>query len=153
MNHLREWMVKGGRYISQYHRPWDNWDSALSAPYALQVGSPSIRWRVTDPQSDVTLLKPNHCFFSGPNQISAEDFSGWVKERGLYFASEWDEKYTALLSMSDAGEKPLHGALVHATVGNGDHLHCALNLFYQMDNLVPGAFRLFVNLVTPRNAE
>ena len=153
MNHLREWMVKGGRYISQYHRPWDNWDSALSAPYALQVGSPSIRWRVTDPQSDVTLLKPNHCFFSGPNHISTEDFSGWVKERGLYFASEWDEKYTALLSMSDAGEKPLHGALVHATVGNGDHLHCALNLFYQMDNLVPGAFRLFVNLVTPRNAE
>ena len=55
--------------------------------------------------------------------------------------------------MSDAGEKPLHGALVHATVGSGDHLHCALNLFYQMDNLVPGAFRLFVNLVTPRNAE
>jgi|TARA_B110000240_G_scaffold23013_1_gene23361 LmbE family N-acetylglucosaminyl deacetylase len=153
INHLREWMSKGGRYVSQYHRPWDNWDVAQSAPYALQVGSPSIRWRVTDPQSEVTLLKPNHEFFNGPNQISTEDFSGWVKERGLYFASEWDEKYTALLSMSDEGENPLHGALVHAIVGKGDHLHCALNLFYQMDNLVPGAFRLFVNLVTPRDAE
>jgi LmbE family N-acetylglucosaminyl deacetylase len=152
MEHLREWMKNGGRYISQYHRPWDNWDSEKSAPYSLQIGSPSIRWRITDASSAVTIKKPEHHFFKGPNNISEEDFQGWVKERGLYFASNWGQEYTPLLSMSDPGEEPLHGALMHATVGKGDHLHCSLNLFYQMDNLVPGAFRLFVNLVSPRNS-
>mgnify|MGYP001161505863 FL=1 len=150
MSHLREWMKNGGRYISQYHRPWDNWDSEKSAPYSLQVGSPSIRWRITNANSPVIIKKPEHHFFKGPNNISEEDFEGWVKERGLYFASSWGQEYASLLSMSDPGEEPLHGALMHATVGKGDHLHCALNLFYQMDNLVPGAFRLFVNLVSPR---
>jgi len=151
MDHLRKWMNNGGRYVSQYHRPWDNWDAEKSSPYSLQVGSPSIRWRITDANSAVTIQKPEHHFFKGPNNISEEDFQGWVKERGLYFASNWGQEYTPLLSMSDPGEEPLHGALMHATVGKGDHLHCALNLFYQMDSLVPGAFRLFVNLVSPRN--
>ena len=78
-----------------------------------------------------------------------EDFDGWVKERGLYFASEWDPLYVPLLAMSDADEVPLEGGLLAARIGAGSHVHCALNLFYQMDNMVVGAFRLFTNLLIP----
>ena len=147
MDRLKGWMQAGGRYVSQYHRPQDNWISGQSAPYDLMPGSPSIRWRVTDADAPVKILVPDHELMAGPNQITLADFDGWEKERGLYFASEWGDEYTPILAMSDAGEDPLYGSLAHAPVGNGSHVHCALNLFYQMDQLVPGAFRIFTNLL------
>jgi hypothetical protein len=147
MDRLKGWMQAGGRYVSQYHRPHDNWISGQSAPYDLMPGSPSIRWRVTDADAPVKILVPDHELMAGPNQITLADFDGWEKERGLYFASEWGDEYTPILAMSDAGEDPLYGSLAHAPVGDGSHVHCALNLFYQMDQLVPGAFRIFTNLL------
>lgn len=147
MGRIRAWIERGGRYVSQYHRPIDNWQPDESAPLPLQPGSPSIRWRVTNPSAAVEILQPDHWLLSGPNQISLEDFDGWVKERGLYFASDWDPAYQPLLAMSDEGEAPLTGSLLAADIGLGSHVHCALNLFYQMDHLVPGAFRLFANLL------
>ena len=149
MGRIRAWIEQGGHFVSQYHRPIDNWDAACSAPLPLQPGSPSIRWRVTDAAAAVTILQPEHRLLAGPNQIGLADFDGWVKERGLYFASDWDPAYQPLLAMSDGGEEPLTGSLLAAKIGSGSHVHCALNLFYQMDNLVPGAFRLFANLLHP----
>ena len=84
---------------------------------------------------------------NSPNKITLSDFDEWVKERGLYFASKWDKKYDSLLLMSDPGEKNLEGSLLYAKNGLGCHIHCALNLFYQMDHLVPGSFRIFSNLL------
>ena len=74
-------------------------------------------------------------------------FDNWVKERGLYFASKWHENYTPLFMMSDDNEQPLLGGLLVTDYGKGRYIHCALNLFYQMDNLVPGAFRMFANIL------
>ena len=68
-------------------------------------------------------------------------------KEGLYFASEWSENYDTLISLSDQGEKKLEGSILYANVGKGSHVHCALNLFYQMDNCVIGAFRIFENLL------
>jgi hypothetical protein len=99
------------------------------------------------------MLQPDHPLFAGPNPITDKDFGGWIKERGLYFASEWDRAYVPLLAMSDSGEKPLEGSLLAAEIGAGSHVHCALNLFYQMDHMVVGAFRLFANLLTPFNGK
>ena len=149
MRHIRPWIEAGGHYVSQYHRPIDNWDRTRSAPLPLQPGSPSIRWRVTDAAAPVRMLQPEHSLFAGPNRITTTDFDGWVKERGLYFASEWDPAYVPLLAMSDGDETPLEGSLLAASIGSGSHIHCALNLFYQMDHMVVGAFRLFANLLTP----
>ena len=149
MQHIRPWIENGGHFVSQYHRPIDNWDKTQSAPLRLQPGSPSIRWRVTDAAAPVRMLQPDHPFLNSPNRISGEDFDGWVKERGLYFASDWDPAYVPLLAMSDADETPLKGGLLAAKIGAGSHVHCALNLFYQMDQMVVGAFRLFANLLTP----
>ena len=81
--------------------------------------------------------------------MGEEDWANWDKERGLYFASEWDEAYKPLLAMSDAGEDPLTGSLLSAEIGKGRHTHTSLVLHHQLDKLVPGAFRLLANLVQP----
>ena len=153
MHHIRNWIKKGGHFVSQYHRSIDNWDKMYSSPLPLQPGSPSIRWRVTDPTATVIIMKPDHQIFNNPNQITQKDFDGWVKERGLYFASEWDDAYVSLLAMSDGDEPLLKGGLLAAKIGSGCHIHCALNLFYQMDNMVIGAYRLFANLLTPHKGK
>ncbi|MDD2868566.1 PIG-L family deacetylase [Neomegalonema sp.] len=143
---LRRWMEAGGHLLTLYHRPSDRWE-ASGLP--LTIGTPSLRWRVTDPAAPVEILRPEHPFFVGPNRIRPEDWEGWDKERGLYFASRWDEAYEPLLSLSDPGEAPLRGALLTARFGKGRHTHLALTLHHQMEKLNAGAFRLFANLLQP----
>lgn len=149
MPRLREWVEQGGTLVTLYHRPWDNWDPDTVPPRKLEIGQPSLRWRVTDADAEVTHLA-DHPLLSTPNAIKSEDWDGWVKERGLYFAKSWDDAYTPLLSMSDPDEAPLTGALLTADIGKGRHTHCSLVLHHQMAKLVPGAFRLMANLIAPR---
>jgi hypothetical protein len=149
MPRLREWVEDGGTLVTLYHRPWDNWNPDTVPPRKLEIGQPSLRWRVTDAEAEVTHLT-DHPLLSTPNAISAEDWDGWVKERGLYFAKSWDDAYTPLLSMSDPDEEPLKGALLTADIGKGRHTHCSLILHHQMAKLVPGAYRLMANLIAPR---
>jgi hypothetical protein len=144
---LRRFVEAGGHLLTLYHRPADGWDPETTPPRPLTIGSPSLRWRTTDPAAPVTLLAPQHPLLAGPNTITEADFAGWDKERGLYFASAWDPAYVPLLAMSDAGEAPLTGALVSAVIGKGRHTHTSLVLHHQLDRLVPGAFRLLANLV------
>ncbi|TNM63988.1 PIG-L family deacetylase [Aliirhizobium smilacinae] len=146
---LHQFVENGGHLVTLYHRPSDGWDSDETPVRRLQIGSPSVRWRVTDPGAEVTVLSPGHMLLSGPNRIGPEDWQGWNKERGLYFASSWDEAYEPLLSMHDVDEQPLKGALLSAGIGHGRHTHVSLTLHHQMDRLVPGAFRLMANLVRP----
>ena len=146
---LRHWVESGGHLVTLYHRPSDGWSPDQTPPRHLVIGSPSLRWRVTDPAAPVTLLLPDHKLLAGPNRITQDDFAGWDKERGLYFASEWDAAYEPLLSMSDTGEAPLLGSLVSASIGKGRHTHTSLVLHHQLDKLVPGAFRLMANLLQP----
>ena len=143
---LHRWVRAGGTLVTLYHRPWDAWDPATVPPERLEIGQPSLRWRVTDPGAAVTHLAPDHPVLAGPNPIGPEDWAGWVKERGLYFARSWDAAYAPLVRMADPGEAPLDGALVSAALGAGRHTHCALILHHQMEHLVPGAFRLMANL-------
>ncbi|MCR9158241.1 MAG: PIG-L family deacetylase [Rhodobacteraceae bacterium] len=149
MPRLREWVEDGGTLVTLYHRPWDHWNPDTVPPRKLEIGQPSLRWRVTDADAEVTHLT-DHPLLSTPNAISAEDWDGWVKERGLYFAKSWDDAYTPLLSMSDPDEEPLKGALLSADIGKGRHTHCSLILHHQMAKLVPGAYRLMANLIAPR---
>lgn len=146
---LHQFVEDGGHLVTLYHRPSDGWNPLATPPRRLEIGSPSLRWRVTDRDAEVTVLEPEHMLLNGPNRITAEDWTGWDKERGLYFVSRWDEAYTPLLSMHDANEQPLTGALVSAAIGAGRHTHTSLVLHHQMDRLVPGAFRLMANLVQP----
>lgn len=147
---LHRWVSNGGTLLTLYHRPWDNWHPSSTPPAPLEIGQPSLRWRVTDEAAEVTVLDPTHPLLNEPNIIGADDWSGWHKERGLYFAKSWDPQYVPLLQMSDPDEAPHKGSLLSADIGRGRHVHCALILHHQMEKLVPGAFRLMVNLVTPK---
>jgi hypothetical protein len=135
--------------VTLYHRPWDGWNPDGTPPRRLVIGSPSLRWRVTDPAAAVTVLAPHHPLLNRPNVIGPEDWAGCDQERGLYFAADWDPASVPLLEMHDAGERPLEGALLSARIGAGRHTHTSLVLHHQMDRLVPGAFRLMANLVQP----
>jgi LmbE family N-acetylglucosaminyl deacetylase len=146
---IHRWVEQGGHLVTLYHRPGDGWNPDTVPLRRLVIGQPSLRWRVTNPAAPVTVLAPDHPLLNGPNRIGPADWAGWNKERGLYFAAEWDEAYTPLIAVSDPGEAPLKGALLSAEIGSGRHTHCAFVLHHQLDHLVPGAFRLMANLVQP----
>ena len=149
MPRIHRWTEAGGTLVTLYHRPWDNWDPDRTPPRRLEIGQPSLRWRVTDETAEVRHIA-RHPILNEPNPIGPEDWAGWVKERGLYFAKSWSEAYTPLLEMADPGEAPHRGALLAADIGEGRHVHTSLILHHQMEHLVPGAFRLMANIVAPR---
>lgn len=146
---LHPWVEAGGKLVTLYHRPWDNWEAGSTPPRRIQIGQPSLRWRVTHKDAPVSVTQPDDPLFTTPHQISAADFDGWDKERGLYFAQDWASDYRSLLSMSDPGDPPLAGGLLVAQVGRGAHVHCALNLHHQLEHGVPGAIRLLLNACAP----
>jgi LmbE family N-acetylglucosaminyl deacetylase len=146
---VHEWVNKGGHLVTLYHRPSDGWDSETVPLAYLKIGTPSIRYRVTDAEAKVEVLVPDHPLLTYPNTIGEEDWAGWDKERGLYFATEWGEAYVPLLAMSDPGEEPLTGSLLSAEIGEGRHTHTSLVLHHQLDKLTPGAFRIMANLIQP----
>jgi hypothetical protein len=88
-----------------------------------------------------------------PNKISAKDFEGWVQERGLYFWSQWDPRYQAVLALRDPGEQELTGGLIYARIGKGVYIYTGLSFFRQLPEGVPGAYRLFVNLLSQSKAK
>lgn len=146
---IHRFVNEGGHLVTLYHRPSDGWIPQETPPRPLTIGLPSLRWRVTDPAAEVTILAPDHPLLVGPNRIGPDDWADWNKERGLYFASRWDDAYEPLLAMHDPGEQPLKGALVSGAIGKGRHTHTSLVLHHQMDKRVAGAFRLMANLVQP----
>jgi hypothetical protein len=90
---------------------------------------------------------------NAPNKITQADFNGWVQERGLYFWTQFDSKYTPLLAMNDPGEADLNGALVYTRYGKGTYIYTGLAFFRQLPEGVPGAYRLFVNLLSASRAK
>ncbi len=112
-------------------------------PYPFKVG----RKRVTVETTPVHLLKPEHQLFHWPNELSAKDFEGWVQERSLYHAEGWDARYTALMGMSDPGEPEDGGALIVTQHGKGHYAYTGISFFRQLPDGVPGATRLFANLL------
>jgi hypothetical protein len=140
---LLRWVAAGGTFIVQYQR--QEFAAGGFAPYRLGMGRSADR--VTDEAATVRLLVPDHSVFTRPNRIEPSDFDGWVQERGLYFMSEWDERFTPLLEMSDPGEPSRQGSLLLARHGQGHYVYVALSLFRQLPEGVAGAYRLLANLV------
>jgi LmbE family N-acetylglucosaminyl deacetylase len=103
--------------------------------------------RVVDEEAPVTVLAPDHPVLRRPNRISDPDWEGWVQERGLYFARTWDPAYQPLLETHDEGDAELRGGLLIAPVGRGTYVYTGLSFFRQLPAGVPGALRLFVNLL------
>jgi LmbE family N-acetylglucosaminyl deacetylase len=148
-NRLMEYVKQGGNLIVQYNT--NNRIGPLLAkigPYPFTIS----RDRVTDEASEVRIIKPDHPALTFPNLITSADFKGWVQERGIYFATETDSNYETVLSMNDPGEKPHEGSLIVAKHGKGNFVYTGLVFFRQLPAGIPGAYRLFANLLSlPQN--
>ncbi|CEG28503.1 Mycothiol S-conjugate amidase [Bacillus sp. B-jedd] len=145
---LKEYVANGGHLVVQYHKPEDGWNKDTTAPYPLTIGSPSIKWRVTDENAKVTVLQPESPLFNYPNKIDDSDWSGWVQERGLYYPSVWAPEYETFVSMADPGEEPFTGGILMAKYGKGTYLYTNLVFYRQIQGQVPGGYRIFTNLIS-----
>jgi LmbE family N-acetylglucosaminyl deacetylase len=141
---LLDFANSGGTLIVQYQLP--AYAQQNLAPYPMQIGP-----RVADENAPVTILQPAHPILSFPNTITDTDFAGWVQERNLYNFSTMNPKYTGLLESHDPGEAENKGGLVIADVGKGKYIYCSYSLFRQLPAGVPGAYRLFANLLSHPN--
>lgn len=146
MDELLKYVERGGTLIVQY-----NTNSRLKtddfAPYPLKLS----RFRVANEAAPVTILAKDHPVMNEPNIILPEDFDHWVQERGLYFPGEWDDAYVPILSSNDPGEEPLHGGLLVASYGKGHYIYTGYSWFRELPAGVPGAIKLFTNLVSLGN--
>jgi hypothetical protein len=132
--------------------PPDSLDGATgsaegSSSPTVPADRPVSHDRVVDERAPVTIVAPDHPVMRRPNRISDRDWEGWVQERGLYFARSWDPGYSPLLETHDKGESELEGGLLVAPVGKGTYVYTGLSFFRQLPAGVPGALRLFANLL------
>ena len=138
---LMDYVKAGGNLIVQYNTSTPLVTKALG-PYPFVIG----RDRVTVEGSPV-LFETSNSLFSTPNPIRQEDFNSWVQERGLYFAAQIDERYQSPLTLQDPGEQPSTGGLITAKFGAGTYVYTGLSFFRQLPAGVPGAIKLFINLI------
>jgi LmbE family N-acetylglucosaminyl deacetylase len=143
---LLDYVRAGGHVLVQYQQyPYVR---GGYPPFPLEIATPHDR--VTDETAPVTVLDPGNRVFREPNAITTADWDGWPQERGLYFPHTWDPAYTPLLEMHDPDMPALKGALLIAPYGNGTYIYTGLSFFRALPAGVPGAFRLFLNLLDVR---
>lgn len=144
MDDLLNYVNEGGTMVVQYNVNGQELGKEPFSPFPIKLS----RDRVTEENAAVKILKPDHAVLNSPNKITAKDFEGWVQERGLYFPGEWDPAYEAILSMNDKAETPKTGSLLVAKYGKGHYVYTGLSFFRQLPDGVPGAYKLFANLVS-----
>lgn len=155
---LLQYVEEGGTLIVQYNTTPRfavsgvedfQIDPSTLGPYPFKI----TRDRVTVEEAPPTFLDPKHPLLNTPNAITAKDFEGWVQERGLYFAGDLGDKYTPLIAWNDPGEQPLTGGLITCDHGKGRFIYTGISFFRQLPAGVPGAYRLFANLISPRGGK
>jgi LmbE family N-acetylglucosaminyl deacetylase len=152
---LKQYVEEGGTLVVQYNTTPS---FGLSGLRDMVVDPPTLgpypftitRGRVTVEEAPPTFLDPEHPLLNTPNKITMADFDGWVQERGLYFLGDVDPRYTKLIAWNDPGEDPLDGALITCDHGKGRYVYTGISFFRQLPAGVPGAYRLFANLISPR---
>jgi LmbE family N-acetylglucosaminyl deacetylase len=141
---LLDFVSAGGTLVVQYNTGVGDFNSGKFTPYPTTLS----RDRVTVEETPVEIFAPGDSVFHYPNTITARDFDGWVQERGLYFMDKWDDHFTPLLSCHDPGEDAQKGGLLRAQYGKGTYIYAAYAFFRQLPAGVPGAVRLYVNLLS-----
>jgi LmbE family N-acetylglucosaminyl deacetylase len=146
---LLEYMRLGGTMVVQYNTlPGRAADSKLVTdsigPYPFKLSNE----RVTMEDAPIKILNPKHILLNKPNKITDADFANWIQERGLYFPNEWSKKYETIISCNDIGETPKEGGILYARYGKGVFIYTSYSWFRELPAGVPGAYRLFVNLIS-----
>ncbi len=143
MPFLWSYVKAGGNLVVQYNTNQDTTVDQLGI-YSFSIANK----RVTEENAAVKFLNPNHKLLNFPNKITAEDFNGWVQERGAYFPDKWDAAYEPLFEMHDTGEEPLQGSTLYAKYGKGNFIYTPLAFFRQLPAGNVGAARLFLNFLS-----
>jgi hypothetical protein len=141
---LLDFVSHGGTLMVQYNSGVSDFNSGHFTPFPAELS----RDRVTVEEAPVEILKPQDPIFHYPNEITQADFAGWVQERGLYFMDQWNPRFEPLLACNDPGEQPQRGGLLIAHYGQGLYIYNAYAFFRQLPSGVPGAVRLYVNLLS-----
>ena len=141
---LLEYVSSGGTLVVQYNAGVGDFNNGHFTPYPAELS----RARVSVEEAPVEILAPGDSLLHEPNEITQRDFDGWVQERGLYFMDQWDEHFKPTLASEDPGEQPQKGGLLRAQYGKGIYIYTGYAFFRQLPAGVPGAIRLFVNLLS-----
>ena len=154
---LMDYVKDGGTLVVQYNNSADARISPSVAdaldhlgPYPFTFGRDDAR--VTDEDAPVKVLVPNSPLLNVPNKITAGDFAGWVQERGLYFSNKWDSRYQTPIESHDQGKPELPGGILYTRYGKGAYVFTAYSWFRELPGGVPGAFRIFANLISAGRA-
>lgn len=139
---LNEYVKNGGTWLVQYNTSRGLKEGQIG-PYSFELS----RERVTDEYAQPEFLAPDHPVLNRPNQISTEDFDGWVQERGLYFAGQWDDNFVPILGWSDPEEPSRNGGLIVAPYGEGYFIYSGISFFRELPAGVSGAYRLLANIL------
>jgi LmbE family N-acetylglucosaminyl deacetylase len=143
---LMDYVSSGGTLIVQYNTSVGDFNSDGLTPYPAELS----RARVSVEEAPVKILAPGDSVFQSPNKITPHDFDGWVQERGLYFMDRWDDHFQPLLESHDPGEGEQKGGLLRAQFGKGTYIYTGYAFFRQLPAGVPGAIRLYVNLLSAK---
>jgi LmbE family N-acetylglucosaminyl deacetylase len=141
---LMDFVYNGGTVVGQYETGVADFNKGTFTPFPAQLS----RARVSVEEAPVEILAPEDGVFHYPNQITEHDFDGWVQERGLYFMDQWDNGFKPLLASHDPGESAQKGGLLRAQFGKGTYIYAGYAFFRQLPAGVPGAIRLYVNLLS-----
>jgi LmbE family N-acetylglucosaminyl deacetylase len=141
---LLDFVFSGGTLVTQYETGVADFNKGKFTPYPAQLS----RIRVSVEEAPVEIVAQEDGIFHYPNQITEHDFDGWVQERGLYFMDQWDSNFRPLLASHDPGESPQKGGLLRAQYGKGTYIYTGYAFFRQLPAGVPGAIRLYVNLLS-----
>ncbi len=145
---LLDYVSAGGTLVVQYNTGTGDFNNGHFTPYPAQMG----HGRVSVEGAPVEILAPDDSVFHYPNQITQRDFDSWVQERGLYFMTDWDSHFTPLLASHDPGEQSLKGGLLRAQFGRGTYIYTGYAFFRQLPAGVPGAIRLYVNVLSAKGS-
>jgi LmbE family N-acetylglucosaminyl deacetylase len=143
-NTLMNYVKNGGVLLVQYNT--NNNIGPVKAkigPYPFTIS----RSRVTDENAEVKFLHPENTLMNYPNKITQKDFVNWIQERSTYQAENYEANYKTLFSMHDANEDPAQGSLIYMDYGKGRFVYCGLVMFRELPAGIPGAYRLFANLL------
>jgi LmbE family N-acetylglucosaminyl deacetylase len=146
---LMEYVSNGGNMIVQYVTPNNSFlrnEPALPplGPYPFAIS----RERVTEEDAPMTFINPQHPLLNTPNKITQDDFKGWIQERGIYFAQDWDKHYEPIFSAHDQNEAAKEGSLIYTKYGKGHYMYTGIVFFRELPAGVPGAYRLFANMLS-----
>ena len=147
---LLDYVQQGGTMVVQYNVLEGGFSAGDSrsldniGPWPMRIG----RDRVSVEEAPMTPLRPDHPLLQAPNRITDADYQGWVQERGLYFASQWDPRYEPVWTMQDPGEPARQGGTLYTRYGKGVYIFSPLSWFRQLPAGVPGAYRIFANFLS-----